>query len=490
MDNESALNFIAGESAGMSGADSDLASWMLMSGDLLGSSGMGLGDASDHFMDSLLPGNPPGISSMNSMAPLGVDALPVSAPAPPAPTPRSSRRTRRTAPQVNSSNTATANMTHDFTAHPQPILTGQMVTPLPIQTQMGPNSGPAGMPSSTTSASSSGVKRKLDRASSVPSVSSSTVSATNSGKPADPSQKRQRRLEKNREIARNCRRRKREKYQKLEEEVERLRQWNKQLETQLNQGKDGSAKEAARKQEMTRMRKHVDRSGSVDELKSMLKQYKELYSDFGRERNAAITYHLSKLKSLLIPTTVSKMTMWSLQQNDEFYDEKKNQKTFGGGIWNMLCSELELSDDQKRTLMSMRGGIRQQRRNIAECLRILTELDNRVKSNFESNANQMDQVMESITPSQQAKFLLWIERNQACTFMLNNMWNKAADDDPTAYPGTDEEFADSASTMGLSDDANSATTPRADNSKSAASRVSSSSSTTSSSIHVKDEDSK
>ncbi|GBG27378.1 Cyclic AMP-responsive element-binding protein 1 [Hondaea fermentalgiana] len=489
MDSESALNFVAGESAGMSGADSDLASWMLMSGDLLGSSGVhGLGDES-FGMDPLMPGammpHPPQPGQPQEQ---GLQQA--------VPPTRGARRTRKAA----NPNAAFA-APHQHAAMMQQQQQQQQQQHAALGSPMGMpqpqqdavlSPPPSVVANNNNNNNNNGVKRKLDR---VSSVASSTTSGntTSNNKPADPTQKRQRRLEKNREIARNCRRRKREKYQKLEEEVDRLRQWNKQLETQLNQGKDGSAKEAARKQEMTRMRKHVENAGNVDELKSMLKQYKELYSDFGRERNAAITYHLSKLKGLLIPTTVSKMTMWSLQQNDEFYDEKKNQKTFGGGIWNMLCGELELSAEQKATLMSMRGGIRQQRRNIAECLRILTELDSRVKSNFESMAKQMDQVMESISPSQQAKFLLWIERNQACTFMLNNMWNKATDDDPTAYPGTDEEFADSASTMGLSDDANSASTPRHDHvrkSHSSASRASSTSSTSHSPLDVKDESSK
>ncbi len=158
----------------------------------------------------------------------------------------------------------------------------------------------------------------------------SAASDTNSTLSKDQA-KRQRRLEKNREIARNCRKRKREKEKQLNEELTRLREWNKQLQLQLNQNKDGCSKEAARKKSMSNIEKLERKDCSENDMKSALLQYKEMYSDFGRERSAAIAFHMSQLKSLLIPTTVSKMTMWSLQQEDEFYDEKKNQLLFGGG---------------------------------------------------------------------------------------------------------------------------------------------------------------
>mmetsp|Transcript_10741 Transcript_10741/g.20160 ORF Transcript_10741/g.20160 Transcript_10741/m.20160 type:complete len:227 (-) Transcript_10741:117-797(-) len=187
-------------------------------------------------------------------------------------------------------------------------------------------------------------------------------------------------------------------------------------------------------------------------MKARIGQYQEIYSDFGRERSAAIAFHMNKLKSLLIPTTVSKMTFFSLAQQQDFYDEKRQKEKFGGGIWSMLCNELQLTPAQKQQLLSMRFGIRQQRNNVAGCLRILKELDQRVKSNFESMAKQMDMVMSSISPVQQAKFLLWIERNQACSFMLNNMWNQSLSEEEAANNVTDEDLADSVSTNGMSDD--------------------------------------
>jgi len=365
--NEQALNFIASGHGEMNAMDNDLASWMMLSGDLLG-----------------------GVSREHEMFDPHYEEAP----------------------------------------HPYPPLEAASRKPVPNN------------------------KRKLKATKSAmfpPAPLKRMESVDSDDGNLDPDAKRQRRLEKNREIARNCRKRKRERYGKLEEEVVKLRQWNKQLENQLNQGKDGRDKEVTRQAEIIAMRKLVDTKCSDTEVRQHLTHYKEIYSDFGKERAAAISYHMNQLKSLLIPNTVSKMTLWSLQQDDEFYDEKKNQKTFGGGIWNMLCTELRLTAEQKQSLIDMRHGIRTQRQNVAECIRILKELDQRVNSNFDSMSHQMDSVMDTITPVQQAKFLLWIERNKACTFMLNNMWNP----NETSDAGEDGSVPDDSSST--SDSVNTST---------------------------------
>ena len=36
------------------------------------------------------------------------------------------------------------------------------------------------------------------------------------------------------------------------------------------------------------------------------------------------------------------MCLWSMGQEDEFYDEKLNQMKYGGGIWNLLASVMHV----------------------------------------------------------------------------------------------------------------------------------------------------
>lgn len=240
-----------------------------------------------------------------------------------------------------------------------------------------------------------------------------------------PEEKRQRRLERNREIAKNCRKRKRERIMALEDELVRLREWNKQLEKKLNQSNDGENKEEIRQKELKEITAMVKSGASESELKKKLDAYKEVYSDFGKQRRIATTFHLNELKTLLLPNQVSKMTIWSLQQEDEFYDEKKNQAIHGGGIWNMLCNALHLTEEQKKSFIEMRYSIKTQRKNVGECLKILHELEKRIDENFTSMAAQMSTIMKTITPLQQANFLIWIENNQPFMQMLSYLYNQS-----------------------------------------------------------------
>ena len=39
---------------------------------------------------------------------------------------------------------------------------------------------------------------------------------------------------------------------------------------------------------------------------------------------------------------MTKMCLWSMGQEDEFYDEKLNKLKYGGGIWNILSSVMNV----------------------------------------------------------------------------------------------------------------------------------------------------
>lgn len=60
---------------------------------------------------------------------------------------------------------------------------------------------------------------------------------------------------------------------------------------------------------------------------------------------------------------MTKMCLWSMGQDDEFYDERLNELKYGGGIWNLLSSVLQLSEEQKRKIVGSRGGLKRQQEN-------------------------------------------------------------------------------------------------------------------------------
>lgn len=77
-------------------------------------------------------------------------------------------------------------------------------------------------------------------------------------------------------------------------------------------------------------------SNDEEGIFSAINDYYGHWSKLGEERSSAADVHLEQLKMLLLPTQMSKMCLWSMGQEDEFYDEKLNNLKYGGSIWNIL----------------------------------------------------------------------------------------------------------------------------------------------------------
>ena len=117
------------------------------------------------------------------------------------------------------------------------------------------------------------------------------------------------------------------------------------------------------------------------------------------------------------------MGLWSLDQEDDFYDEEEGSATAMSGqksnsIWNILCRELEVTEDQKKRIISHRGTIRHLCAELKASLHLLSQLRGRVDVKNESLEEEMKQMRSILTPKQAAKFILWVSHNPACMHML------------------------------------------------------------------------
>jgi len=243
-------------------------------------------------------------------------------------------------------------------------------------------------------------------------------------------QARQDKLLRNREIARNCRKRKREKIEGLIEEVSILRETNRQLELKLKmaqnkvgqatsgRGNRGKDEEDRRVSEVKSLLSMIPQRSSDEEILGRLEGYTKTYADFGEERHKLVKVHVGQLEQLLLPTQVSKMLLWILKQDDEFYTDNNPDS-----IWNMLSKHLSLDAHQKEQIKEQRTRLGAQNTSMKKCLKMLTSFENEVQQNMKIRKGQMDEVMKIITPSQTIKFLQWVEENQACIHMLNGLWS-------------------------------------------------------------------
>ncbi|GBG25749.1 Hypothetical Protein FCC1311_019682 [Hondaea fermentalgiana] len=250
--------------------------------------------------------------------------------------------------------------------------------------------------------------------------------------------KREERLERNREIARNCRKRKRERVEALVEEVTSLRETNRKLELQLKmlmnklgeatsgRGNRGKVDEERRLNEVTSMNQMLEQKCSDEDVLRRLQHYTEIYSDCGEERKKLVKVHINQLEQLLLPTQISKMLLWILKQDEEFYsDENPNS------MWSVLCKELQIDEKQKSELKAQRGQLGTQNASMKRCLLSLQKFEKDVERNMYNRQAQMDKILKIITPKQIVKFLQWVEDNQACVHMLDGLWtfNKKRQDE-------------------------------------------------------------
>lgn len=253
-------------------------------------------------------------------------------------------------------------------------------------------------------------------------------------------EKKQERLERNREIARKCRKRKRERANALADEVNKLRETNKNLEIQLKicqsklgqatsgRGNRGVEEENRRAEEVKRMMKMLETRASNDDLVSRLDSYTSIYSDFGEERQKVLQAHFAQLVKLLYPTQVSKMLLWVLEQDDQFYSTtvESDASSVSNSIWHTLCEELNLEPKQKELLLEQRNKLGKQNESFTRVLAKVKNLEKEIERGMKERKKQFEEITSVISPAQQVKFLNWVETNQPCIHLLDNLWAQRA----------------------------------------------------------------
>jgi hypothetical protein len=104
-------------------------------------------------------------------------------------------------------------------------------------------------------------------------------------------------------------------------------------------------KEDKEKWEITRNIEKLVESGATDsKIASVIKHFGDKYADYGETRWGKVEHHLKQIHKLLIPTETTKMAIWTLHQDDDFYKDDTDPLaglTGGSTIWSMLASALD-----------------------------------------------------------------------------------------------------------------------------------------------------
>ncbi|CAI5726973.1 hypothetical protein KXD40_002358 [Peronospora effusa] len=247
--------------------------------------------------------------------------------------------------------------------------------------------------------------------------SSSSGSDNNTGEVT--SLQRKLKLERNRESARECRRRKREHILGVEERCRQLERENMELRGQLKAGKEAIRQEEKEKNRVCEELEQMIQCGASEkELAEKIESFKEKYSDYGHGRRSALSYHLHQIERLLLPTQVTKMCIWALRQDDSFWQDEEDETS----LPVILAKELGLSEEQKKKIQQQRGSISLICENLKSALGLLGELKTEVTNKNSTLDMEMDKLQNILTPTQRAKFIVWVTNNQACMHLLNKLW--------------------------------------------------------------------
>ncbi|GAB9463028.1 hypothetical protein Gpo141_00000504 [Globisporangium polare] len=230
---------------------------------------------------------------------------------------------------------------------------------------------------------------------------------------------RKQKLERNRESARECRRRKREHILGVEERCRQLERENMELRGQLKAGKEAMKQEEKEKNRVCEeLEQMIQRGASEKELAEKIDNFKEQYSDYGHGRRSALSYHLHQIERLLLPTQVTKMCIWALRQDDSFWQDEEDETS----LPVILAKELGLTEEQKKKIQQQRGSISLICQNLKNALSLLDELKTEVIQKNTTLDMEMDKLQNILTPTQRAKFIVWVTNNQACMHLLNKLW--------------------------------------------------------------------
>jgi hypothetical protein len=265
------------------------------------------------------------------------------------------------------------------------------------------------------------------RPTSVTSTATSDVASDeNSASDVNISSKRQR-LARNRNAARESRKRRLARIQQNEHRLKRLEMENIDLKMRLQIGKEAILVERQEKATCKqKMRQMIQSNASEAEIAAFVDQYKAQYSDYGTQRREKMNFHIQRVRDLLLPTQVTKMCLYSVEQADEEM-MKQNMVSFAPpsqdspnvvsstNLWAILAKELDISDAQARQIFCRREQFKILRQRLSHSLQLVTEFERATQEKNKSLSEEVQRLQNILTPTQATKFIMWYVSNCECS---------------------------------------------------------------------------
>lgn len=291
------------------------------------------------------------------------------------------------------------------------------------------------------------------------------------------SEKKLRRLEKNRLSARECRRRKREATEHVQHQINALEAENLQLRLQLQIGQEAESCIASEQSKVTEDIHNLLKSGASEaDIYATLEEFKEKYADYGKSRRSSIEFHLRQIERLLMPTQTTSVVMHAIQGGSlgvstdkagesskvdgnspaisdvsttelltnaispgsiTVVSESASGATLDGlavasptpqldpkALFQYLVQYLDVTPEQAASMKDSRLVAQEMDGCLETALSVLSELRQRLAQTGEDLETEFYNIRSILTPTQAAKFLVWVANNDACMHMLNELWDR------------------------------------------------------------------
>ncbi|CAN0076067.1 unnamed protein product [Ascophyllum nodosum] len=93
-------------------------------------------------------------------------------------------------------------------------------------------------------------------------------------------------------------------------------------------------------------------------------------------------------------------------------------------MWSSLVEVLEATEEQQNAMRGQAGAIAELARDLEGTTGILRRLKLLLEDRNQTLDGEMAEIQRILTPTQTAKFVLWVSKNRACVHMLNQLWDK------------------------------------------------------------------
>ncbi|KAH9262297.1 hypothetical protein BASA82_000654 [Batrachochytrium salamandrivorans] len=219
----------------------------------------------------------------------------------------------------------------------------------------------------------------------------------------------------------------------LEDQVKQLEDENQALRLQLKVGKESGKHNEQDKADLldkiTTLLKHSTDAHGEEALKAALKSYIVRFSDCSSDHAATVDNHVTQIRRLLAPTKMTRLTLWALNQDDEFF---KPTLTPNDSLFSIMNNAMEATPDQLEHFKGYRANARGLVHKLRYTERACDDLIARLRRKNRALNEELHELQEILTPQQLANLLVWSNQNPELHLALKRTWedesSRAAND--------------------------------------------------------------